>query len=163
MPSVLRRTDDGPMIWVQDSAVICGGIIIGIMRQNTNAALARRFVNATRNANAAPSTSDTNVPNPAVTSECLSALKVEGCARTSAISARLGRPSSVTPSTKRRSTGASVRQIATTRMAESSRASDRLPPFVCVAPIIRRRKALRILLCWFPRWRGLRRDQKPST
>ena len=84
----MSNTDDGPMIWVQDSAVIWGGIIIGIIRQNTSAALARRSVSATRNAKADPRTTETRVPNPAVTSECFSALSVDGWRSTSPASDR---------------------------------------------------------------------------
>ncbi len=66
MPMAFKSALLGPVSCTQLRAVICGGIIIGIMKQNTNAALARISVSATKKAKAPPIKREIIVPRPAV-------------------------------------------------------------------------------------------------
>ena len=81
-PSIFRIVEEGPANCIQASAVIWGGIIIGIIRQNTSAPLPRISLSATRKANPAPISTDRIVPPPAVISEWRIAVAVEGRAST---------------------------------------------------------------------------------
>ena len=162
-PRVFRNTDEGPMICVQDRAVICGGIIIGIIRQKTSAPLRRRSVSATRKAKVPPINTEITVPKPAVISEWRRAERVAGLARTSVKNPRLRSPPAVMPSKNSRATGASVISTATARMSDSSRPSDRLLLEFVATRLIPRQKALQISLCWHRHLPVPERDQRTSV
>ena len=162
MPSVLSRTDEGPVICIQARAVICGGIIIGIIRQNTSAALARISVSATTKAKAAPMTMEINVPAPAVISECQSAVRVAGRVSTSVAWSSVNPPPRPNPSASRRSIGPSAIPATGNSNSEISRSGDRLIEGRGRAVIGRRRPA-RSGPCSLPHRPGPWRDQTPSA
>ena len=63
---MVSRVLDVPNTWIQLSAVTCGGIISGIMKQKVRTSLPRRSVSATSSANRVPRRRDRAAPPSAV-------------------------------------------------------------------------------------------------